>query len=92
MGTHTHFEGTDMGYGLGIFLVALGLILALAVDVSVSGVDLKLIGWILALAGLLIVILTAVTLNRRGRSVSRVTHADGSQSVRESRYDDPGPL
>lgn len=79
-----------MGYGLGIFLVALGLILALAVEDAISGVDLAMIGWILALAGLLIVILTAITLNRRGHSVSRVQHSDGSQSLRESRYDDPG--
>jgi Domain of unknown function (DUF6458) len=40
-----------MGIGASVFLIALGLILALAVDVSVSGVDLQLMGWILVLAG-----------------------------------------
>ena len=39
-----------MGYGLGVFLLALGLILALAVTDAISGVDLTMIGWILALA------------------------------------------
>ena len=37
-----------MGYGLGVFLLALGLILALAVQDSISGIDITLIGWILA--------------------------------------------
>ncbi|GAB6986993.1 DUF6458 family protein [Nocardioides pyridinolyticus] len=79
-----------MGYGVGVFLLALGLILALAVQDAISGVDLTMIGWILAAVGLLALVLTAVTLNSRGNG-SRVrtttTHADGSQSVRESRSD-----
>ncbi len=78
-----------MGYGAGAFLLAIGLILALAVQDSISGVDLTLIGWILAAVGLLLLVLTAVTLNgRRGsRVASRTTHADGTQTVRESRSD-----
>ena len=56
-----------MGYGLGIFLLALGLILALAVQDTISNVDLTMIGWILALAGVLVLVLTAVQTNR-GRS------------------------
>ena len=47
-----------MGYGLGVFLLALGLILALAVNDSLNGVDLTMVGWILALAGLLVIALT----------------------------------
>ena len=76
-----------MGYGLGIFLLALGLVLALAVQDTLSGVDLTMIGWILAAVGLGAIILTAVTMtsNRRARSVQTTTHADGSQTVRESR-------
>ena len=37
-----------MGYGLGVFLVAIGLILALAVQDSIEAIDLTMIGWILA--------------------------------------------
>ena len=37
-----------MGYGLGAFLLAVGLILALAVTDTVNGVDLTMVGWILA--------------------------------------------
>lgn len=78
-----------MGYGLGIFLLALGLILALAVTDSIAGVDLTMVGYILAVAGILVLALTAFTLNnRRGaRSVTRTTHADGSQAVSERRTD-----
>ena len=60
-----------MGYGLGAFLLAVGLILALAVTDSISGVDLTMVGWILALVGLASLILTAVTANR-GRGIRTV--------------------
>jgi hypothetical protein len=79
-----------MGYGVGVFLLALGLILALAVQDSISGVDLTMVGWILAVAGVIALALTAVTLNGRGRGArirSTTTRADGSQSVRETRSD-----
>ena len=70
-----------MGYGLGVFLVAVGLILALAVQDAIDAVDLRLIGWILAGAGLLVVLLTALQLNSRRRSSAVTTHSDGSQTV-----------
>ena len=76
-----------MGYGVGVFLLALGLILALAVQDTISGVDLTTVGWILAAVGVLALVLTAVTLNRRNGAQSRATttHADGRQTVRETR-------
>lgn len=57
-----------MRFGGSIFLIAVGLILALAVNVSVSGVDLQLIGWILTGVGVL-GLLVSVALYWRGRSV-----------------------
>ena len=76
-----------MGYGLGVFLLALGLILALAVTDAISGVDLTMIGWIMALVGLGVLVLSAVTMNagRRTRSVATTVHPDGSQTVQERR-------
>jgi membrane protein implicated in regulation of membrane protease activity len=50
VGRHT---GGLMTFGGSIFLIAVGLVLALAVNVSVSGVDLQLVGWILAGVGVL---------------------------------------
>lgn len=83
-----------MGYGLGIFLLALGLILALAVQDSLDAIDLTMVGWILALAGLLVVVLTAVQANRARthRTVATTQHPDGSQAVTERRTEqDPPP-
>jgi uncharacterized membrane protein YbhN (UPF0104 family) len=87
-------EGTtSMGYGLGIFLLALGLILALAVQDTISNIDLTLIGWILALAGVLMLVLTAVTLNRgrSARSMATTTHPDGSQTTTEQQHRNDAP-
>jgi uncharacterized protein YacL len=82
-----------MGYGFGIFLLAVGLILALAVQDTINNVDLTMVGWILALVGALLIVLTAVTLNRgRGsRTVSTTTHADGSRTTTEQAQRDDAP-
>ena len=83
-----------MGYGLGVFLLALGLILAFAVNDAIQGVDLVMIGWILAGAGVLVLLLTAIQMNARRshRSVATTTHTDGSQTMSERRMDqDPPP-
>jgi Domain of unknown function (DUF6458) len=82
-----------MGYGFGVFLLALGLILALAVQDTISNIDLTMVGWILAAVGALLIVLTAVTLNRgRGaRSVSTTTHADGTQTTTEQQHRNDAP-
>lgn len=41
-----------MGIGFSLFMIALGAILAFAVDVSANGVDIQTIGWILMGVGL----------------------------------------
>jgi hypothetical protein len=40
-----------MGIGVGIFLIVVGAILTFAVDATVSGLDIKVVGWVLMLAG-----------------------------------------
>ncbi len=57
-----------MSFGGSIVLIAVGLVLALAVNVSVYGVDLQLVGWILAGVGVLGLLLSLVFYSRR-RSV-----------------------
>lgn len=76
-----------MGYGSGAFLLAVGLILALAVDKQVQGIDLNTVGWILAVVGAIVLVLSAITWNRgrANRSVATTTHADGTQTVQERR-------
>ena len=80
-----------MGYGLGVFLLALGLILAFAVQDAVEAIDLTMMGYILAAAGALVIVLTAVQTNR-GRqhtSVATTTRlgrvADGLRAAVPSR-------
>ena len=74
-----------MGYGFGAFLLVVGLVLALAVSDQVNGVDLTTVGWIMAIVGALVIVLTAATVSRaRGaRSVATTTHSDGTQTVSE---------
>ncbi len=84
-----------MGYGFGVFLVAIGLILALAVQDMIDAVDLTTIGWILALAGVLVVVITAIQANskRTHTTAATTTHADGSQTTqqRTTERQDPPP-
>ena len=42
-----------MGIGVSVFLIAVGAILAFAVDVAVSGLDLTTVGYILMIAGVI---------------------------------------
>lgn len=78
-----------MGYGFGGLLLVVGLVLALAVTDQVNGVDLTMVGWIMAAVGAVLIVLTAVSLNR-GRSTrtsATTVHPDGSQTVQERRTD-----
>lgn len=77
-----------MGIGVSIFLIALGLILAFAVEVEVAGIDIQVIGFILAAAGVVGIILTLAVFAPRRRATTR------NDTVVEERrvYDDRPPL
>ena len=49
-----------MGIGVSLLLIAVGAILIWAVDVSVSGVELVTIGWILLVVGAIGVLLSLI--------------------------------
>ena len=56
-----------MGIGVSIFLIAVGLILALAVNIDVSGINIDTIGWILVVVGVVGLLLTMLVWGpRRG--------------------------
>ena len=55
-----------MGIGVSIFLIALGAILAFAVDVSSGGIDLNTIGVILMVVGVIGLAITMLILNGGG--------------------------
>ena len=78
-----------MGYGLGVFLLATGLILALAVTDTINGIDLTMAGWILALCGVLVLALSAITATRSRRSSAVTQYSDGSEVRSERRTEPP---
>ncbi len=54
-----------MGIGVSIFLLAIGAILTFAVNASVSGLDINVVGIILMVCGALGLLLTMLVLGRR---------------------------
>lgn len=61
-----------MGVGINIFLIAVGAILAFAVDVTIAGLDIKVVGVILMAAGVVGLVLTLlVSAPRRRRMVTQ---------------------
>ncbi len=55
-----------MGIGVSVFLIAVGAVLAFAVDVSVSGLDLDTVGFILMAAGIIGLVATLFLFNGGG--------------------------
>ncbi|RFA07922.1 hypothetical protein B7R54_00865 [Subtercola boreus] len=83
-----------MSLGSGIFLFVVGAILAFALDIQVSWVDLHLVGYILMAAGVIGIILGIVLITRRRQSTmttrSAVDPVSGEQvSRRTIDRDDP---
>ena len=82
-----------MSLGLGIFLFVVGAILAFAVDLTVPGIDLRMVGYILLGAGLIVIIIGVALLARGRNSVSEtrtsIDPATGSRVTRSARNDDP---
>jgi Domain of unknown function (DUF6458) len=68
-----------MGIGVGIFLVALGAVLAFAVTDAISGVDLTVVGYILMAAGLAGIVIGLI-LNQQ-RSNTSHTHIEEQRRV-----------
>ena len=81
-----------MSLGAGIVLLAIGAILAYAVNVQVSFVDLHTVGYILMAAGAIGIILGIVLIGRRRSSVSTsrssIDPATGDRVRRDVRSDD----
>lgn len=62
-----------MGIGASIFFIAVGLVLALAVHTTVSGIDINTIGWILVAVGAIGLAMTALIFAPRRRAVREST-------------------
>jgi hypothetical protein len=78
-----------MGIGACVFLIAVGAILTFAVDATVGGIDIDIVGWILMGAGVLGLILTMTIWGNRRRTV--VTEEPVEYRRVEERRDVTGP-
>lgn len=85
-----------MSLGTGIVLFVIGAILAFALNIQVSWVDLHLVGYILMVAGVVGIILGVVLLMRRRQTVdttrSAVNPASGERVVQRSTSESGDPL
>jgi hypothetical protein len=71
-----------MSIGVGIFLIVVGAILTFALDATVAGINLDVVGWILMLAGVAGLVLFFYFWNRRRTPRALVTE--------RHRYEDAG--
>ena len=60
-----------MGIGVSVFLLALGAVLTFAVNASLSGLDINVVGVILMVAGLVGLALTMLVFGRRDTVTTR---------------------
>lgn len=59
-----------MGIGSGIFLVVIGAILAFALNVQVAWIDVRLVGYILIGAGVVVFLLSLIFMLRRRQTTT----------------------
>jgi len=68
--------GETMGIGAGIVLIAVGAILAFAVNFSVSGIEISTIGFILMVAGVIGIVVALVMNGQRSRTRHTIVRDD----------------
>lgn len=73
-----------MSIGVSIFLIAVGALLAFAVDYQLGWLDITIAGWVLMAVGVLGLILTLLLWSRRRNAATMVAE-------RRDYRDEPGP-
>nr|WP_228533000.1 DUF6458 family protein [Micromonospora sp. ANENR4] len=81
-----------VGIGTSIFLIAVGAILTFALNASVGGVDLDVVGWILMAAGVLGLIMTTLVWGRRRQVVTTTAEQPVEYRRVEERRDVAPPM
>jgi hypothetical protein len=71
-----------MGIGIGILFIAVGAILTFAVDATVSGLDIEVVGVILMIVGALGIVLDLVIFAPRRRQTTVVEDPGGRRVTR----------
>lgn len=81
-----------MSLGLGIVLVVIGAILTYALNVTVDWIDLQLVGYILMVAGAVIIVIGIILLVRRRRTIATShTSVDPTTGDRMTRAENSTP-
>lgn len=66
----------DMNFGFSLFLLAVGAILAFAVNLQIRGVELDVVGYILMAVGAVGLLYSVIVYNRRDRVVAEAPPRD----------------
>ena len=77
-----------MRLGTAIVLLALGAILTFALEFDVNGIDLRVVGWILMIVGLLGIVLELVLWAPRRRRVTTTDAYDAPPAARRTTTDE----
>ncbi len=77
-----------MRLGTAIVLLALGAILTFAIEFEISGVDLRVVGWILMIVGALGIVLELAICGPRRRRVTTTDAYDAPPAARRTTTDE----
>jgi Flp pilus assembly protein TadB len=77
-----------MGIGGSIFLIALGAILAFAVEANLGWLDINVVGWVLMIAGIAGLVLTMWFWQNRRRTTTVVQPAERVVPVQTERIEE----
>ncbi len=83
---YSHERKASMNFGFSIFLIAVGAILAFALNVHVKGVEIDVVGYILMLVGAVGLVWSAVVYNRRPRYAEEVPPPEAPRREYPPRY------
>jgi Domain of unknown function (DUF6458) len=75
-----------VGIGVGLLLIAVGAILAFAVNAEVQGVDVQIVGWILMIVGLIGILLDLLLWQSWRRGYRRTAYVEGEPPPRRYGY------
>ncbi len=83
-----------MGIGTGIFLFVVGAVLAFALNIQVTWIDLDLVGYLLMGAGVVVFVISLVLVLRKRSSVTTTRTSDpvsGDRVTEQETRDDATP-
>jgi Domain of unknown function (DUF6458) len=74
-----------VGIGVGLLLIAVGAILAFAVNAEIQGLDVEVVGWILMVVGLIGILLDLLLWQSWRRGFRRTAYVEGEPAPRAYR-------